>query len=320
MNISKQHLPAIFVSSLLSLGLQVASLAESSKDAVPAVAQTSFDTPELAVKSLIEAVSSFEIPALKKILGPDSDDLISTGDPVMAKKQALEFAAKAKEKQQIEIDAENPNQAILLVGQAAFPLPIPIVKENGKWSFDTKAGLEEMLCRRIGANELDAIEICRGYVEVQYEYAQSKHEGAKINQYAQRIVSTPGKKDGLAWKNEDGSWGGPIGEDIVKALEQGYTEKGKPQPYHGYYFKILKGQGPAAPMGELDFVINGSMIGGFALAVAPANYGVSGVKTFIVSHNGIVYEKDLGEGTLEILKKMDRYNPDESWQVTEDKW
>jgi hypothetical protein len=175
-----------------------------------------------------------------------------------------------------------------------------------------------MLYRRIGSNELDAIEICRGYVDAQLEYAMEKHDGSEVNQYAQRVISTPGKHDGLVWRNDDGTLGGPIAEGIAKALQQGYTDKS--QPYHGYYFKILKGQGPAAPLGEMNFVVGGAMIGGFALAAAPAEYRVTGVQTFIVSYQGIVYQKDLGPDTLKIFRAMDLYNPDKTWHPTEDKW
>jgi hypothetical protein len=306
-------MPAILASGLLCLVSQAAP-----KAAAPT--QKQFDTPQQAADSLVQAAASFQVPALKEILGPDSEDIVASEDPVMDKERTLTFAAKAKEKQAIKIDPQNPDQAILSVGEDAFPLPIPIVKKDGKWSFDTKAGREEILNRRIGANELDAITICRGYVEAQHEYAADKHDGAIVNQYAQRIISTPGKQDGLAWKNADGTWEGPVGEGIARALEQGYSEKNKPQPYHGYYFKVLKGQGPAAPLGELDFVIKGAMIGGFALAAAPAEYQVTGVKTFIVSHTGIVYEKDLGPDTLEAFQKMELFNPDDSWKPTEDEW
>lgn len=317
MHSSKHHIPAIFVAGILCLAANVASAADP---AGKASAQKTFDTPEQAAASLVEAAASFKVPDLKAILGPDSEDIVASEDPAMDKQRTQLFATKAKEKQSIEIDAANPDKAVLSVGEDAFPLPIPLVKKDGKWSFDTKAGREEILNRRIGANELDAITICRGYVEAQHEYAATKHDGAIVNQYAQRVISTPGKQDGLAWKNADGTWEGPVGEEIAKALEQGYTEKNKPQPYHGYYFKILKGQGPAAPLGELDFVISGAMIGGFALAAAPAEYQVTGVKTFIVSHTGVVYEKDLGPETLELFQKMDRFNPDESWKETEDDW
>lgn len=279
--------------------------------------QKQFDTPKQAVDSLLTAAATFDVPALKQTLGPDSEDLVSSEDPVADKTRALAFADKAKEKNSVEIDKKDPNRAILLVGNDDFPLPIPIVKRKGKWSFDTKVGREEILNRRVGANELNAIEICRGFVEAQHEYAQEKHDDSKVNQYAQHILSTPGKHDGLAWKNQDGTWGGAVGEEVAKALEEGYTAQ-RGQPYHGYYFKVLKGQGPAAPMGEMDFVVGGAMIGGFALAAAPAEYRVTGVKTFIVGPDGVVYEKDLGPDTLKTFQSMDRYNPDKTWKVTED--
>jgi hypothetical protein len=250
-------------------------------------------------------------------LGPDSEDIVSSEDPVQDKNRAAQFAAKAKERSSTQIDKGDPNRAILLVGNDDFPLPIPIVKRKGKWSFDTKVGREEILNRRIGANELNAIEICRGFVEAQHEYAQEKHDDSKVNQYAQHILSTPGKHDGLAWQNQDGTWEGPVGEEVAKALQEGYSAQ-RGQPFHGYYFKVLKGQGPAAPMGEMDFVVGGAMIGGFALAAAPAEYRVTGVQTFIVGPDGVVYEKDLGPDTLKTFQSMDRYNPDKTWKVTED--
>jgi len=196
--------------------------------------------------------------------------------------------------------------------------PIPIVKKDGKWYFDTKAGLREILFRRIGTNELDAITICRGYVDAQMDYAEEIHDDSGVNQYAQRIISTPGKQDGLAWKNADGSWGGPVGEAIANALAEGYEDKGK--PFHGYYFKVLKGQGPDATLGKLDYMIEGAMIGGFALVAAPADYRVTGVKTFMVSYDGVVYQKDLGSDSLNIVKNMELYNPDKTWQPTYDNW
>ena len=314
MKTSYHSIPALLTSSLLCI------ISQAAPEVTAPPTQKQFETPELAAASLVEALTSFQVPALKEILGPDSEDLISSEDPVMDKQRALTFAAKAKEKQAIEIDPQNPNQAILAVGEDAYPLPIPIIKKDGKWSFDTETGHDEILNRRIGTNELDAITICQGFVEAQYEYASTKHDDSLVHQYAQRIISTPGKQDGLAWKNADGTWEGPVGEEIAKALEQGYTEKNKPQPYHGYYFKVLKGQGPTAPLGQLDFVIKSAMIGGFALAAAPAEYQVTGVKSFIVSHTGIVYEKDLGPETLEAFQKMELFDPDASWLPTEDQW
>src|SRR5437763_13253525 len=280
--------------------------------------QKQFDTPKQAADALIQVAANFDVAAAKGILGPEGEDIVSSEDPVMDKNRAQAFAAKAKEKTSIEIDKKDPRRAILLVGNDDFPLPIPIVKRKGKWSFDTKVGREEILNRRVGANELNAIEICRGFDEAQHEYAQEKHDDSKVNQYAQRIISTPGKHDGLAWQNPDGTWGGPVGEGVAKALEQGYSNPSQPQPYHGYYFKVLKGQGPAAPMGEMDFVVGGTMIGGFALAAAPAEDRVTGVQTFIGGPDGVVYGKDLGPDTLKRFQSMDRYNPDKSWKVTED--
>jgi hypothetical protein len=287
-------------------------------DAAPQASKKRFNTPKEAADSLVQAAESFDVNALKEILGPDSEDIVSSADPVQDKDKAMAFAAKAKEKTSLGTDAKNPNRAILTVGKDDFPLPIPIVKNKGKWSFDTKVGREEILNRRIGSNELDAIAICRGFVEAQDEYAHEKHDDSKVNQYAQRIISTPGKQDGLAWKNADGTWGGPVGEGAAKALEQGYSKQG--QPFHGYYFKVLKGQGPAAPMGEMDFMVGDAMIGGFALAAAPAEYRVTGVKTFIVGPNGVVYEKDLGKDTLKTFETMDKYNPDKTWKPTGDQW
>ena len=280
--------------------------------------QEAFDTPKQAADALIQALAQFDVPRLEQIFGSENADFIVTKDQVQDKEKATWFATKAHDETSITKDPKNPNRAVLSVGKDDWPLPIPIVKRSGKWYFDAKAGHQEILDRRIGANELDAIAICRGYVEAQQEYALEVHDNSGINQYAQRIISQPGKRDGLAWKNADGSWGGPVGEDIAKALEEGYTSKSK--PYHGYYFKILKGQGPAAPLGEMNFLVEGVMIGGFALVAVPADYRVTGVETFIVSYEGIVYQKDLGPDSLNIVKNMELYNPDKTWHRTDDQW
>jgi Protein of unknown function (DUF2950) len=308
----------LLAASVLALLIPVIPISGQQTTGAAKPAQETFATPQLAAAAFIQASQVFDVPALMKILGPEGEDLISSEDPVRDKNIALAFAAKAQQQNSISIDPKNTNRAVLLVGTDDSPLPIPIVKRNGTWLFDTKAGRQEILYRRVGSNELDAIQICRGYVEAQLEYAMTKHDGAEVNQYAQRVISTPGKQDGLVWRNADGSLGGPIAENIADALQQGYTDKAK--PYHGYFFKILKGQGPAAPLGALDFVVEGAMIGGFALAAAPADYGVTGVKTFIVSYEGIVYQKDLGPDTLKIFRGMDLYNPDKSWQPTNDNW
>src|SRR5215469_3294751 len=262
---------AILIACSLGFAVQAAPPAKPDAAATSQPKQKEFDTPKQAADALIEVASNFDVAAAKEILGPDGEDLISSEDPVMDKNRALAFAAKAKEKNSIETDKKDPNRAILLVGNDDFPLPIPIVKQKGKWFFDTKVGREEILNRRVGANELNAIEICRGFVEAQHEYAQEKHDGSKVNQYAQQILSTPGKHDGLAWQNPDGTWGGPVGEEVAQALQEGYSFQAgdHPTPFHGYYFKVLKARGPGAPLGEMDFLVGGAMFGGFALAAEP---------------------------------------------------
>ena len=302
---------------LLGFGLHAATPSKSDAASAAQPGQKQFDTPKQAADALVQVATNLDVAAAKEVLGPDGEDIISSEDPVMDKQRATEFANKAKEKMSVKIDKQSPNQAILIVGNDDFPLPIPIVKQNGKWFFDTKVGREEILNRRVGANELNAIEICRGFVDAQHEYALEKHDGSKVNQYAQNILSTPGKHDGLAWQNPDGTWEGPVGEEVAKALQEGYkAERGT--PYHGYYFKVLKGQGPAAPGGEIDFMVGGAMIGGFGLAVAPAEYRVTGVMTLMVGPDGVVYEKDLGPDTLKTFQGMDKYNPDKTWKETED--
>ena len=303
---------ALRCSALLSLLSQQKPSETSSQN------QKTFATPKEAADAFVQAAGSFDVPALEQILGPGGEDLIASEDSVRDKNIAVAFAAKAHEKNSVVVDPKNPDRATLVVGNDDWPLPIPIVKRDGRWFFDTKAGRQEILYRRIGSNELDAIEICRGYVEAQHEYASEKHDGSKVNQYAQRIISTPGKQDGLVWRNPDRTLAARSPRVSLMPCKRATRIKSK--PYHGYFFKILKGQGPAAPLGKLDFVIEGAMIGGFALVAAPADYRVTGVKTFIVSYEGVVYQKDLGPDTLKIFKEMELYNPDKSWKPTDDNW
>src|SRR5437667_10578391 len=211
---------AIAIYCLVGLALHAAPASKADAAAASTSTQKQFDTPKQAADALIQAAETFDVAGAKEILGPGSEDVISSEDPVMDRNRAQAFAAKAKEKTSIEMDKKNSNHAILLVGNDNFPLPIPIVKQKGKWSFDTKVGREEILNRRIGANELNVIQICRGFVEAQKEYAEEKHDDSKVNQYAQHILSTPGKHEGPAWQNPDGTWGGPVGEEVAKALEE----------------------------------------------------------------------------------------------------
>jgi len=294
------------------------SAVKTAPSAAPAsaVGASTFATPQQAADALVEAAERFDVVALMQIFGPGGEDIVFSGEFAQDRQHAANFAAEAHEKKSVSVDPKSGKRAFLLVGNEEWPFPVPLVKRGDKWSFDGNAGRQELLYRRIGANELDAIQICRGYVEAQHDYALQKRDGYDVNQYAQRIISTPGKQDGLAWQNPDGTWGGPVGEKIARAIEQGYTSGA--EPYHGYFFKILKGQGPAAPLGEMDFVVKGVMIGGFALVATPAEYGVTGLKTFIVSHDGVVYEKDLGPKTLDDFKRMERFNPDKSWTPVPD--
>jgi hypothetical protein len=286
----------------------------------PAGAQTTpkskaFATPQDAANSLVDAAEKYDEAALTAVLGPDSNDIIHTGEPARDSEKTKEFAARARAKMSVELN-KTKTRATMLVGEEDWPFPVPIVKAGKSWFFDTKTGRREILLRRIGQNELDAIQICRGYVEAQHEYALKRREGYEVNQYAQRIISTEGKQDGLAWKKADGTWDGPMGEKVAAAIALGYSNR--TEPYHGYYFKVLKGQGRAAPLGQLDYVIKGVMIGGFALIASPAQYRNTGVKSFMVSQDGVVYEKDLGPQTLEFFKGMDRFNPDRSWSPVMD--
>jgi DUF2950 family protein len=270
-----------------------------------------FDTPKQAADTLINAAGKFDVVELLQIFGTGGEDIVFSGEVAQDRRHAADFAAEAHEKNSVSLDPKNQKRAYLLVGNEDWPFPVPLVKTSNQWAFDAKAGRQELLYRRIGSNELDAIQVCRGYVEAQYEYALQTREGYDVNQYAQRVVSTPGKQDGLAWQDADGNWRGPVGEKIARALEEGYTSNS--EPYHGYFFKLLKGQGPAAPLGAMDYVLKGLMIGGFAMVAAPAEYGVTGVNTFIVSQDGVVYENDFGAKTLDEFKKMERFNPDKSW-------
>jgi len=301
--------------SCLFASAQDAALRTASATMSAGSSAAKFDTPQQAADALVAAAEKFDIDTLTKIFGADGKDIVVTGETAQDRQHAADFAAQAREKETISVGPKNGSRAFLLVGSEDWPFPVPLVKREGKWSFDAKAGRQELVYRRIGANELDAIQLCHGYVEAQDEYALQKREGYEVNQYAQRIISTPGKQDGLAWQNADGTWGGPVGEKIAHAIEQGYTAGSE---YHGYYFKILKGQGPAAPLGQIDFVVKGVMIGGFALVAAPARHDVTGVRTFIVSHDGVVYEKDLGTNTLDQFKKMELFNPDKSCTPVQD--
>jgi Protein of unknown function (DUF2950) len=279
-------------------------------------AQQTFKTPDEAASALVKAAEASDMKALVTVLGPDGEDVVSSGDEVADAATREKFVAAYNAKHQITMEGDN--KAVMVIGQEDFPLPIPIVRKDGMWRFDTAAGLDEILFRRIGKNELDAIQASLAYVDAQNEYAEKDRTGAGINTYAQRIISQPGKKDGLYWPTSPGEEESPLGELVAQATAQGYRVGGGRTPYHGYYFKILTKQGPAAPGGELDYVVDGKMIGGFALVAYPAEYRNSGVMTFIVNHSGDVFQTDLGANTAKVAERMTSFNPDSTWQKVAD--
>ena len=314
-------LVAFALASLAASDSLAAEQAGTNKAAPVVAAQRTdiFATPQQAADALIDAAEKFDVATLVEIFGLGGEEIVLSGEYPQDRQRALDFAAQAREKKSVAIDPVSKNRAFLLVGNEDWPFPVPIVKRGSRWQFDAAAGLQELENRRIGRNELDAIEFCRDYVDAQYQYAFKPRDGYDVNQYAEHIVSASGKHDGLAWQNPDGTWGGPVGEGAARAIEQGYNfEQGKATPYHGYFYKVLKGQGPDAPLGEMDYVVKGLMIGGFALIAAPAEYGETGFATFIVSQDGVVYQKDLGPETLKEFQKIERFNPDRSWTPVPD--
>jgi len=274
-------------------------------------AQQTFKTPDEAASALVAAAKNADRNAVLTVLGRGAEDIVSSGDAVADKNIRERFVAAYDEKHAIETQGD---KAIMVIGNEEFPFPIPLVHKGDAWRFDTEAGREEVLYRRVGRNELDAIQSCLAYVDAQNDYADKDRTGAGPGVYAQRIVSQPGKKDGLYWPTAAGEQESPLGELVADATAEGYRFTGLRAPFHGYFYKVLTRQGPAAPGGVLDYVVNGKMIGGFALVAYPAEYGNSGVMTFIVNHNGTVYQKDLGERSAQRADAMSSFNPDDSWQ------
>jgi len=283
------------------------------------VRQKIFASPAAAVDALIAANRGDRISELFGILGPESAKLIRSGDPIADKGARARFVASYDTAHKLEFDGES--KAILIVGSDAWPLPIPIIREHDRWRFDTKAGEEEILNRRIGRDELTVIATCRAYVVAQREYAAEKLGPGGMAEYAQHFVSKVGMRDGLYWPVKQGEQESLLGPLIAQAREAGYrpgTPHLKPRPYYGYYFRILNRQGSSAPGGAKDYTVNGHMVAGFALIASPATYGDSGVMTFIVNQDGIVYEKNLGTDTTRIAAAITSYDPDGTWHVSRD--
>ena len=280
-------------------------------DAAPQDSPQIFATPLAAARALVEAAAQNDTAALLKVLGPDGKDVVQSGNAVDDNAARTEFAARARARLQVEPDRDNPKRAMLVIGDQNWPFPVPLIRQDGGWYFDTATGRVEILARRIGRNELAAIDTCRAYVEAQMEYALRVHNSHGLLTYAQRIVSSPGKQDGLYDEDDSANLAPQSFADAAAVPQQGKT----PVPYHGYFYQILTSQGPDALEGEMDYVVSGDMIGGFALVAWPAEYGVSGVQTLIVNYRGIVYEKDLGPETETQARQMTRFNPDKTWKA-----
>jgi hypothetical protein len=273
-------------------------------------AQRIFATPEQAAAELADAIRSSDLKHIHSVLGPGSGKVIHSGDPVQdaaGRKRFLEAYETG-----VKIEPAGDARVTLLIGSEEFPFPFPLVKTASGWQFDSRAGAEEVLNRRIGRNERSAIQVCLAYVDAQREYATKDRGKDGLLEYAQKFISTPGEHDGLYWETQEGEAASPLGPLSARAREQGY--KLGSEPYHGYYYKILTAQGVDNPGGAYSYIVRGQMIGGFALVAYPARWGASGVMTFICNHRGVVYEKNFGKGTVAIAERMTRYNPDASWK------
>jgi hypothetical protein len=281
----------------------------------PALSQARFESPDAAVSALVDAAKEGDKAALLKILGPKGDEIISSGDQVADRNTRDKFVAAYDQKHSLE--SEGDSKTTLVMGDDDWPFPIPIVKKDGEWEFDAAAGLEEILLRRIGRNELAAIQASLAYVAAQNDYAALDTDGHNPHPYAQRIVSSPGKKDGLYWPTVEGEAPSPLGKLFAEATAEGYKLGPTPLPYHGYYYRVLKRQGADAKGGSYDYVVNGRMIGGFGLVAYPAVYGNSGIMTFIVNQDGVVFQKDLGPDTDKLVDDIDAFDPDKSWTKAE---
>ncbi len=325
--------------SLLVAGVLIAGPSLFAQGRAPATtlpqatAQQTFSTPEGAKQALADAIEAKDREALAKLFAPDYEQLLS-GDPVEDEKNFNDFAQAIQ--QSFQLQKDNEDKYTLLVGKDSWPMPIPIVSRDGQWFFDTKAGLDEILSRRIGENELSAITTCRAYVLAQWEYfTEGDHDNDGVAEYAQKFMSSPGQRDGLYWETDEGETPSPLGSLVAEARAEGYGPRARTQqtfasrttaassqnprrPYHGYYFKILTRQGAHAPGGKYNYIINGNMIAGYALIAYPAKWGNSGVMTFIVNQQGRVYQKNLGADTATVAGAITQYDPDPTWKLVDD--
>jgi len=314
----KKSLSWNLVVAALALLLVVCAGTSPAQATVKGSQQRTYGSPDAAVKALVDAMKSNDTKQIGLVLGPDSKDIISSGDEIADREILESFVKQYDEKNKIE--RVGNSKAVLLVGEKDWPMPVPIVKKGKRWLFDTKKGKEEILNRRIGRNERAVIKVCEAYVDAQQEFALMDTDGDGLFEYAQKFWSSPGNKEGLYWETKEGEEPSPLGPFAAQAKSEGYVKSSssdQPQPYHGYYYKILKGQGKNAKGGAYDYVVNGNMIGGFALVAYPAQYGNSGVMTFIVNQDGVVYQKNLGKDTAKIARAMTIFDPDKTWKKME---
>jgi len=301
----------------IGFSLQLAAATPAAAPPPPVVQQT-FDSAEAAADALVAALRNDDTAALNTIFGPGSDELVSSGDPV-ADTNARERFVAAYDAAHDLVTADD-GSVTLEVGDDGWPTPIPIVKADGKWHFDTDAGIDEVVYRRIGRNEMGTIETCLGIAAAQRDYAAEGHDGQPAGIYAQKLMSDPGKRNGLYWEPAEGERASPVGPFLAVAAAQGYTKSkdGSSLPYHGYVYKLLTSQGPAANGGAKQYLVNGQLTGGFGVVAYPADYQSSGVETFIVNQDGVVYQKDLGAKTDQVAAAMTVFNPDSSWTKVAD--
>jgi hypothetical protein len=296
--------------------LFVASCGRGGHDASPASAaanHTSFESATAAVDALVTALKSGTADDLGKILGPGSEELLSSGDPVADATDREAFVARYEAKHALV--PQDDGSQLLQIGEDDWPFPVPITQRDGRWYFDGAAGADEVIFRRVGRNELGAIAVCHGFVDAQTEYAATGHDGQMAGLYAPFLISDEGEHNGLYWPTAAGEDPSPAGEFVAAAAAQGYRKSGsgEPTPYHGYYYRMLYAQGANAPGGKKDYFVDGRLVDGYALIAWPADYGVSGVKTFLVNQEGTVYEKDLGEDTASAITMIEEFDPDSSW-------
>jgi hypothetical protein len=292
-------------------------LARAAIAAAASVKQESFAIPDEALKAIVEDLKSDNQPDLVKIFGPSIEPILNSGDPVADQNARERFIAAAEEQHHFDGTGDT---LTLVIGKEDWPFPIPLKKVDERWRFDAVAGKEEILNRRIGENELSTIQTMLAFVDAQGDYADFQRQRSGMPEYAQRILSSPGKMDGLYWPSAEGEPQSPLGPLVAAARAAGYRKSAKaeePSPYHGYFYKVLTAQGPNAPGGAIDYVVNGRMIGGFGLVAWPARWGDSGVMTFIVNHDGVVYQTNLGPQTAKLAPTISRFDPDSSWQKVE---